>query len=125
MPTTSGPSMSCSPSRRASPPKPFRIAPVTRLNIKNGRGIDDMTSFRTVLRLTAILASVVFFGVTTGFAEDLGPAIGTKAPDIGTRLDQTGKPRQLADLMGRNGLVLMFFRSAEWCPFCQAQLVDI
>lgn len=84
-----------------------------------------MTSFRTVLRLTAILASVVFFGVTTGFAEDLGPAIGTKAPDIGTRLDQTGKPRQLSDLMARKGLVLMFFRSAEWCPFCQAQLVDI
>jgi len=84
-----------------------------------------MTLFRTVLRLTAVLASVVFFGATTGFAEDLGPAIGTKAPDIGARLDQTGKPRQLSDLMGRNGLVLMFFRSAEWCPFCQAQLVDI
>lgn len=84
-----------------------------------------MTSFRTVLRLTAILASVVFFGATTSFAEDLGPAIGTKAPDIGTRLDQSGKPRQLSDLMGRNGLVLFFFRSADWCPFCQAQLVDI
>lgn len=84
-----------------------------------------MISFRTVLRLIAILMSVVFFGVTTGFAEDLGPAIGSKAPDIGTRLDQFGKPRQLSDLMGRNGLVLFFFRSAEWCPFCQAQLVDI
>jgi peroxiredoxin len=84
-----------------------------------------MTSFRTVLRLTAILVSVVFFGVTTSFAEDLGPAIGTKAPDIGTRLDQSGKPHQLSDLMGRNGLVLFFFRSADWCPFCQAQLVDI
>ena len=84
-----------------------------------------MTSFRTVLRLTAILVSVVFFGVTTSFAEDLGPAIGTKAPDIGTRPDQSGKPRQLSDLMGRNGLVLFFFRSADWCPFCQAQLVDI
>jgi peroxiredoxin len=83
-----------------------------------------MTSLRTVLRLTAILASVAFFGAAS-FAEDLGPAVGTKAPDIGTRLDQSGKPRQLSDLMGRNGLVLMFFRSAEWCPFCQAQLVDI
>ena len=84
-----------------------------------------MTSFRTVLRLCAILALVVFFGATTGFAEDLGPAIGTKAPDIGTRLDQYGKPHQLADLMGRNGLVLFFFRSADWCPFCQAQLIDL
>ena len=84
-----------------------------------------MTLFRTVLRLTAILASVIFFGATAGFAEDLGPAIGTKAPDIGIRLDQSGKPRQLSDLMGRNGLVLFFYRSADWCPFCQAQLVDI
>jgi peroxiredoxin len=84
-----------------------------------------MTPLRTVLRLTAILAAVVFFGAGTGFAEDLGPAIGTKAPDIGTRLDQSGKPHQLSDLMGRNGLVLFFYRSADWCPFCQAQLVDI
>ena len=84
-----------------------------------------MTSLRTVLRLTAILVSVVFLGATTSFAEDLGPAIGTKAPDIGTRPDQSGKPRQLPDLMGRNGLVLFFFRSADWCPFCQAQLIDL
>jgi peroxiredoxin len=84
-----------------------------------------MTSFRKLPRLTAILVSIALFGATTGFAEDLGPAIGTKAPDIGTRLDQSGKPHQLSDLMGRNGLVLFFYRSADWCPFCQAQLVDI
>ncbi len=59
------------------------------------------------------------------FADDLGPPVGIVAPDIGTRLDQTGKPRALADLMGRNGLVLMFFRSADWCPFCRAQLIDV
>jgi peroxiredoxin len=84
-----------------------------------------MSLFRKVLRLTAILAALILFGASTGFAEDLGPAIGTKAPDIGTRLDQSGKPHQLSDLMGRNGLVLFFYRSADWCPFCQAQLVDI
>jgi peroxiredoxin len=84
-----------------------------------------MISFGKLLRLTAIVAAVVFFGPATGFAEDLGPAIGTKAPDIGTRLDQSGKPHELSDLMGRNGLVLFFYRSADWCPFCQAQLVEI
>jgi peroxiredoxin len=84
-----------------------------------------MTSVRTVLRLTAILASVVFFVSTASFAEDLGPAIGTKAPDIGTRLDQSGKPHELPDLMGQKGLILFFYRSADWCPFCQAQLVEI
>jgi peroxiredoxin len=58
-------------------------------------------------------------------AEDLGPPLGTKALDIGTRPDQTGKPRSFADLTGKSGLVLMFFRSADWCPFCQAQLIDM
>jgi hypothetical protein len=47
-------------------------------------------------------------------AQDLGPAIGTKTPDIGTPLDQSGKPRALASLMGNKGMVLFFFRSAVW-----------
>jgi peroxiredoxin len=58
-------------------------------------------------------------------ADDLGPPVGAPAPSIGTLLDQTGKPRGMADLMGPNGLVLMFFRSAAWCPYCQAQLIDM
>ena len=56
---------------------------------------------------------------------DLGPAVGTKAPDIGKRLDQDGKPRTFAELYGRNGLVLMFNRSAGWCPYCQAQMIEL
>jgi peroxiredoxin len=56
---------------------------------------------------------------------DLGPAVNAKAPDIGTPPDQTGKPRTLNSLMGEKGLVLFFFRSAGWCPFCQAQMMDL
>jgi peroxiredoxin len=84
-----------------------------------------MTAFRTVLRLSGILALLVFLGPLARSAEDLGPPVGTTAPDIGTRLDQIGKPHRLGDLMGRNGLVLFFFRSADWCPYCQAQLIDV
>jgi peroxiredoxin len=58
-------------------------------------------------------------------AEDLGPAIGARAPDIGSPPDQTGAPRTLQSLMGQNGLVLSFFRSADWCPYCQAQMMDL
>ena len=74
-----------------------------------------------VIALVLIAAPVA----VTAFADDLGPPVGTKAPDIGTPLDQTGHPRTLADLTGSNGLVLFFFRSADWCPFCKAQLIDI
>lgn len=80
--------------------------------------------FGAVLRLSAVVA-LLMLGGPVDAAEDLGPAVGTAAPDIGTRLDQLGKPHQLQDLMGRNGLVLFFFRSADWCPYCQAQLIDI
>jgi peroxiredoxin len=84
-----------------------------------------MTAFRTLLRLVGVLSVLALLGPVANSAEDLGPAIGTMAPDIGTRLDQLGKPHRLPDLMGRNGLVLFFFRSADWCPYCQAQLIDV
>jgi peroxiredoxin len=80
-----------------------------------------MTAFRTVLFLSLLM----FVGPLARSAEDLGPPVGTPAPDIGTRLDQLGKPHRLTDLMGRNGLILFFFRSADWCPYCQAQLIDV
>ena len=84
-----------------------------------------MASVRTISRLAGMLAVLLFCLSSASSAEDLGPAIGTTAPDIGTLLDQLGKPRQLPDLMGQKGLVLFFYRSADWCPFCQAQLVEI
>lgn len=73
----------------------------------------------------ALMAFAGGFATVAASAEDLGPPVGVTAPDIGTQLDQTGMPRTLADVMGKNGLVLMFFRSADWCPYCQAQLIDM
>lgn len=58
-------------------------------------------------------------------AADLGPPIGAKAPDLGRLADHTGKSRSFADLSGPKGAVLMFYRAASWCPFCQAQLIEM
>jgi peroxiredoxin len=80
---------------------------------------------RRVAWVAALMALIGGSLAVTASAEDLGPPVGIAAPDIGTRLDQTGKPRTLTDVMGKNGLVLMFFRSADWCPYCQAQLIDV
>src|SRR5258706_14421933 len=72
------------------------------------------------------LALVLMGGFSlTASADDVGPPIGAKVPDIGTPPDQTGMPRTLASLMGDKGLVLFFFRSADWCPYCQAQMMDL
>ena len=86
------------------------------------------TIFRTTGVSKLILTFVVFAFASSlrpAVAEDLGPPVGLIAPDIGTRLDQSGVPRTLADVMGSKGLVLMFFRSSDWCPFCKAQLIDM
>ncbi len=42
-----------------------------------------------------------------------GPAIGAKVPDFALP-DQNGRMLALKDLMGSNGLALIFSRSADW-----------
>jgi len=42
-----------------------------------------------------------------------GPAIGEKVPQFSLP-DQEGQTRTLNDLMGPNGLMLVFSRSADW-----------
>jgi peroxiredoxin len=43
----------------------------------------------------------------------LGPQVGDVVPDF-SLTDQTGADRDLASLMGPNGLMLVFSRSADW-----------
>ena len=54
----------------------------------------------------------------------IGLQPGVKAPEISLP-DQAGKRQTFQTLAGRNGLLLLFFRSADWCPFCKGQLVDL
>ena len=42
-----------------------------------------------------------------------GPQVGGVAPDF-SLVDQRGETRSLASLMGQNGLMLVFSRSASW-----------
>jgi cytochrome oxidase Cu insertion factor (SCO1/SenC/PrrC family) len=45
--------------------------------------------------------------------QKLGPQLGARVPDF-TLLDQKGQSRTLASLTGPRGLMLVFFRSADW-----------
>ncbi|MBK7283878.1 MAG: redoxin domain-containing protein [Sphingomonadales bacterium] len=36
-----------------------------------------------------------------------------------------GRPRDWASIAGKKGTILVLFRSAKWCPFCQAQLKSL
>ncbi len=53
-----------------------------------------------------------------------GPAIGAHIPEFAA-VDQNGKPQTFETLKGPKGLVLVFARSADWCPFCKTQLADL
>ena len=77
------------------------------------------------LLATVLLVLGIALPVAANPDFDLGPPRNSRAPSIGTPQDQTGKPRSMESLMGDKGLVLFFFRSADWCPFCQAQLMDL
>jgi peroxiredoxin len=56
--------------------------------------------------------------------QTLGPQVGSAVPDFTLR-DQYGKMRTLTSLMGPKGLMLVFYRSADWCPYCKTQLAEL
>ena len=43
----------------------------------------------------------------------LGPQVGERVPDF-TLIDQQSRSRTLASLLGPRGLMLVFYRSADW-----------
>ena len=45
--------------------------------------------------------------------QKLGPQAGERVPDF-TLTNQSGRPRTLESLVGAKGLMLVFFRSADW-----------
>jgi peroxiredoxin len=85
-------------------------------------------------RLASVLLSVPCFAAI-GLAQTqsqpqqaspsrIGLAVGAKAPSFSLR-DQSGRAQTNQTLRGPKGTVLLFVRSADWCPYCKAQLVDL
>src|SRR5712692_3270691 len=53
-----------------------------------------------------------------------GLDVGQKAPAFSAR-DQFGRQQTLQTLKGPKGTVLLFYRSADWCPYCKGQLIQL
>jgi cytochrome oxidase Cu insertion factor (SCO1/SenC/PrrC family) len=75
-----------------------------------------------MLALTVAVASTVTTGAVAPQnasapalpdVQKLGPQVGDRVPDF-TLTDQRGESRSLASLIGANGLMLVFYRSADW-----------
>lgn len=54
----------------------------------------------------------------------LGPQVGQAVPEF-SLTDQNGKTWTRQSIMGPKGAMLVFYRSADWCPYCKTQLVDL
>ena len=54
----------------------------------------------------------------------VGPTRGSKAPAI-TVINNQQQAVNIEQLSGDKGLVILFFRSAGWCPFCKKHLLEL
>lgn len=78
---------------------------------------------KTMARI-AVLALLAALPSLPAGALEVGPAVGARAPALSAR-DAAGAPVSLARIAGPRGVVLVFVRSAKWCPYCQAQLLSL
>jgi len=80
--------------------------------------LGDSVTVQGVLDEGAIhVASIKMFS-------EVGLRTGQKAPDF-SAVDQFGKTQTLGTLRGSKGTVLLFYRSADWCPYCKGQLIQL
>ncbi len=68
---------------------------------------------RILWALVAALASTAIGTAQAPDLESVGPKVGTAAPAF-DGVDQFGRTQTLESLAGRDGLMLVFFRSADW-----------
>lgn len=78
------------------------------------------------MRFWTSFAAVAFLTIATASAQthQFGPAVGAVLPAMSAP-DQTGAERSISTLGGERGLVLLVARAADWCPYCQQQMIGL
>jgi peroxiredoxin len=79
------------------------------------------------MRISPVPCFALWFAVAAGAltaADDPGLNVGDVAPDF-TLMSGSGTPVTLAELREEGPVVLVFVRSADWCPYCRQQLQDL
>ncbi len=84
---------------------------------------------RTLTSLSMPLFAVLFFFAGTSVLADhhvdWGPALGTDIPTGLTVTSQDGKAFDISELATDKGVAIAFVRSADWCPFCKRQMIEL
>ena len=80
-----------------------------------------VTSVLVVLLSLTLFSSLSF---AKSVSINVGPSVGEKAPSL-TVIDKNKTAVNIDDLTAEKGLIILFFRSADWCPFCKKHLVEL
>src|SRR5262245_4519388 len=74
--------------------------------------------------LVALAAALTAQEVRKVDVSKLGPQVGATVPEFSLP-DQQGKKQTLQSIMGPKGAMIVFYRSADWCPYCKTQLLEL
>lgn len=75
---------------------------------------------------TLFLSALLITMAVPSLADAKGTVkVGDTIPHDLNLKDQNGKQHSFSDLTGKNGMVLAFVRSVEWCPYCQKQVIEL
>jgi PQQ-dependent dehydrogenase (s-GDH family) len=79
----------------------------------SGRPAANVENSGAILEFRYVVAQQAAAAPALPDVQKLGPQVGDRVPDFALN-DHHGQPRTLTSLMGPKGLVLVFYRSADW-----------
>ena len=79
------------------------------------------------MRVFSIVLSVLVLAVMplSAMADTHAVKAGDTIPHSLELKDQSGEVRGFESYTGDKGTVVVFVRSADWCPYCQVQMLDL
>ena len=85
--------------------------------------------FLTTIFLSLTFASLATAHHDTNHGEEaaqatIGPVIDAPAPAF-SGVSMSGDAISLENVAGAQGTIIVFVRSADWCPFCKRQLIEL
>ncbi|HBY86961.1 MAG TPA: AhpC/TSA family protein [Colwellia sp.] len=78
-------------------------------------------------KISISIFSLLLLFTNNAFANtsiNVGPTLGEQAPNISV-LNTQDQAVNIKELSGAQGLIILFFRSADWCPFCKKHLIEL
>jgi len=75
--------------------------------------------------IIVLLVMIFSLASTTSQAQTKRLDVADNIPENIILKNQLGEGADLNSLYGDKGMVMVFYRSAAWCPYCQAQLINL